>query len=205
MGTVRIPDNLQVDGNLTVNGSQNIKRSQLVQEDLLTYGLNPLDWRIHDNLASLLPTSAAGDDLAVTGTIGSGFPVIQTDDIKTTSSTRYARTQFVLPVEYVAGQTVTVRVSAAMITTIADGSCTVDIECYRSDREGGISADLCTTAAQDMNSTSWADLDFTITPTGLSAGDQLDIRLSVIYADTATGTAVIGRIGAVELMLDVKG
>ncbi len=205
MAVVRIPDNVQVDGNLTVNGTQNIKRSQLVQEDLLTYGINPLSWRIYDNLASLLPVAAAGDDLGSTATIGSSFPYLDTGDIKTTSSTRYARTQFLLPVEYVAGQSVTLRMSCAAITTVADGSMVADAEVYRSDREGGISGDLNSTAAQDMNSLSWQNLDFVITPTLLGPGDMLDIRVFITYVDTATGTAVIGRIGAVELLLDVKG
>jgi hypothetical protein len=51
----------------------------------------------------------------------------------------------------------------------------------------------------------FADKNFEITATGLSPGDQLDIRITVAVVDAATGTAVEAALGAVELCLDIKG
>jgi hypothetical protein len=92
-----------------------------------------------------------------------------------------------------------------MQTTIADTSCTADVECYESDKEASIGSDLCTTAATSINSTTFADYDFTITASGLVSGDILDVRLTIACNDAATATAVIPTIGAVTFVLDIKG
>jgi hypothetical protein len=110
-----------------------------------------------------------------------------------------------LPPEYDDGETVQIRVHGGMKTTVSDTTATVDVECYESDKERGISADLCTTSAQTINSLTFGDDDFTITATSLVSGDVLDIRITVAITDGATGTAVLGEIGSVELLCDIRG
>jgi len=91
-----------------------------------------------------------------------------------------------------------------MTTTAADGTATLDFVVHKADREAGVSADICATAAADINDTAWADQTFQVTPTGLTAGDVLDIRMVIAITDTATGTAVIGDVGALEMLVDIR-
>jgi len=202
-GDVRITGDLQVDGTMPT-----VERNDLAQDSNQVYQVPLTEFRVHDAVQTNLPGTAAADDLGlVTGTLGTDAPTIQTGDLKSAgATTRYARAQLALPPEYVDGESVTLRLSAGMKTTVADTSCTVDVEAYASDREGAVGSDLCSTAAQSINDDLVLEnVDFTITPTGLSAGDLLDVRIAIACNDASTGTAVIGVIGAVELLLDVKG
>ena len=205
--TTRFDDDVRIVGNLTVEGTMpTIARSSLAQDTLSPFAVPMTNLRTWDAIATNLPGTAANDDLGLDGgTWATDSPCITTGDVKATSSTRYARFQVALPAEYDAGQTVVMRFHAGMKTTVADTSCTLDLVVYKSDQEAGIGADICATAAQDINSLTDADFDFTITPTGLTAGDVLDCRIAVAYVDAATGTAVIAQIGAIELLCDIKG
>lgn len=205
----RIEGDLRVAGDLTVDGAMpTIARSSLVQDPNSVFAVPMTSLRVWDAIGTNLPGSAANDDLGLDGgTWATNSPCITTGDVKAVSTlaNRYARFQFALPAEYDAGQTVTLRLHAGMKTTVADQSCTVDAVVYKSDKEAGIGADICATAAQSINSLTDANYDFVITPTGLTAGDVLDIRLDVAYHDDATATAVIAQIGAIELLCDIKG
>ncbi len=178
----------------------------LSQVDLQPFLIPWPAWRIWDNVVAPLGATALSDDdlLMVGGTFGTDPPCIQTGDLKATTKTRYARCQYWLPWEYVSGQTVTVRFHAGMVTTVAGTSATLDLVCYESDEELGLSADICDTAAQSINSLTFADIDFTITPTALVGGSLLDMRIAITVTDAATGTAVIGCIGASKLLCDVR-
>lgn len=202
----RIP-NLIVEENLVVGGTKpGYLRSELLQDQLQRYPIPWTAWRVWDALATNLPATAAADDLAlVGGTFGTGTPAIQTGDVKTLTATRYARAQIALPPEYDTAETITLRAHCEMITTVAGTSATIDFEVYRSDQEVGVGSDLCTTAAQSINSLTGADKDFTINPATLARGDLLDIRMTIATVDGATATAVIGSVGAVELLMDIKG
>lgn len=200
-GDVRITGDLAVDGALPT-----IPRSSLQQDTLAVFAIPMTSLRVWDAIATNLPGTAANDDLALDGGAwATDSPCITTGDVKTLNSTRYARFQVALPAEYDAGQTVALRFHAGMKTTVADNACTLDLVCYKSDQEAGIGADLCVTVAQSINSLTDADVDFTITPTGLTAGDVLDCRIAVAYNDAASGTAVIAQIGSIELLCDIKG
>ncbi len=164
------------------------------------------------------PTSARGvisvylvpispDDLAISSVaFATGLPYVTTGDVKAISVTRYARVTVQIPECYVAGETVQLRISGGMLTTVASSSATVDVECYKSSRDTlKTGSDLCATAAQSINSLTFANKDFDITATSLSAGDWLDIRLTIATVDVATVTAVIAALAAIELMVDCKG
>lgn len=207
----------RIDGDLIVSGKVQagdgfepaITRSELAQDPLAVFAVLLTLFRVWDAQQTNLPGTAATDDLALIGTtFGAALsgPYISTGDFKTTTITRRARVQIPLPAEYEEGQTVTLRIKGGMTTTVADGSCTVDAEVYLLDRSGGVSgSDICATAAQSINSLTWADKDFTITPATLGPGDLLDVRITIAGVDTATGTAVIANLGAVELLCDIKG
>ena len=165
------------------------------------------EFRVHDAFQTNLPGTPLTEDLGlVGGTFGTDSPSIQTEDLKAAGATNnYARFTFQLPVEYVSAGLVTVRCHAGMLTTTADNTATLDVECYKSDKEAGIGSDLCTTAALTINSLTLGTKDFTIDPTGLAAGDTLDIRLTTAVNDAANATVVKAIIGQVAVRCDIKG
>lgn len=182
-----------------------LARASLTQDDLKPYPIKIMDLALWDLPSTRAVATAANDDLAVIyGTHLTAAPVIQTGDVKgvSTLATRYIGFQFVLPAEYVDGQTATLRINAGMITTVADQTCTVDALVAR---QAAPTVDVCATAAQSINSLTAANKDFTITPTDCVAGDVLDVVLAIAYHDDATGTAVIGQINSIKFLLDVKG
>ena len=156
-----------------------VPRAGLLQENLAVYPVPWTAFRVWDAFQTNLPGTPATDDLGlVGGTFGTDPPSLQTEDLKAAGATNnYARFVVALPPEYVAGESVQVRCSAAMLTTVADTSATLDVVAYESDREIGISADLVTTSATSINSLTWANYSFSLTSTNLAPGDLLDVRL----------------------------
>lgn len=171
-----------------------------------TYPILVRDARVWDAPLSFLPTTSSSDDLGFTaGTWGSSGNTIRTSDMKNLGSvTRYSRHIIALPPEYIAGESVVLRVNCGMVTTVASTAATIDAEVYETSG-ATISADLCATAAQSMNSLTAANRNFTITATNLAPGDILDIRLAVLVNDSATATAVIAAINSIDLVLSVRG
>jgi hypothetical protein len=195
--------------NESISASANIARSKLAQDAAAEYVVPWSAFRVHDAIQTLLPSPAANDDLGfpATQTMGTVTPYLETADKKAAGATTiYARFQFALPPEYDSEETITLRLRGGMKTTVADTTATIDAEVYKSDEDGGVSGgDICDTAAQSINNLTAADKDFTITATGLAAGDVLDIRVMIAINDAATGTAVIGRLNKASLLLDIRG
>ena len=201
---------LRVTSSITVpeDGiSQQTRASILKQDADAIFPICLTDLRVWDALQTNLPGTAATDDLAlIGGTFATAPPTISAGDLKAAgATTRYARFQMQLPECYDAGQTVTLAISAGMVTTVADTSCTLDVECYKLDKITGIGADLCATAATTINSLVFGSKSFTITPSGLVAGDVFDVRIAIACTDAATGTAVTPTIAAIDLKCDIKG
>ena len=164
------------------------------------------DARVHDAPDTFLPTTSATDDLGLTiGVFGTNGILIQTSDLKSAgATTRYCRwPQVQVPNNYHTAQSAFIRLYAAMLTTVSDGTATVDVEAYVSDGVGGLSADKCATAAQSMNSLTPANLDFDLGST-LLPGDILDVRITVAVNDGAGATAVIANIGRAYLAVDTR-
>lgn len=186
-----------------------ITRSKLAQETA-TYVIPMTSLRVWDNFAALLPATAANDDMGMnTETWASYMPRAEGVDFGGGSTDEKSRFQFALPPEYVSAGAVTVRLRAGMTTRISDGTATVDVQCYKSDRDGtptGSPTDLCATNAQSINSATLADKDFTITATSLVAGDLLDFRLAFAGSDSGdAGDYIIPVITQIEIRLAVKG
>ena len=202
--TVIIPSDEIV--NSQINSSAAIERSKLAAETL-KYNI-PLEMvRVHDALQTALPTTAATDDLGfIIGTFGTDAPVIQTGDAKASTTTQRGRFSFRLPANYVSGGTISVAAWAGMKTTISDATATLDFEVYKkNDSTGLVGSDLVTTSATTINSLTAAEKSFVITPSGLIAGDELDIRATIAITDGSTPTAVIGRIMKLYMLPSVKG
>ena len=179
-----------------------LSRTDMKQEALQSYRIPLTDCVTHDQVATVLPTAAANDDLGlITGTFGTTGPSLRTSDAKATTVTQYARVQIPLPVEYDDGQSISLAIAADMETTVSDGTATIDVEAYLN----GAGDDICATAAQSCNALTTATLTYVITPTGISTGDLLDIRLTAAITDSATGTAVIAQITSIILKLDIRG
>ena len=203
-------DDVRISGTLAIKEtgvSAQTRLTILKQDALAIFPVNMMDLRVWDAIQTNLPGTAAADDLALIGTtFGTTAPVVSAGDCKALGATsRYARFMVELPECYEAGETVTFSLSAGMVTTVASSSCTVDVECYRINKITGIGSDLCTTSATTINSLVFAAKAFTITPSGLTAGDVLDVRLTIACNDAATGTAVTPTIAGIDLLCDIRG
>jgi len=205
----RFAESVSISGNLQVDGSLNSRpRSELIQDNFAIYGIPFSNFRIWDAFQTGIST-AASDDLGLStgGTWGTNNPYISAGDLKAAgATTRRTRFLFTLPPEYVTGESVRIVATAGMVTTAADTSCTVDFEVYLCAKTTLASgSDLVTTSATTINSTSFATKNFDLTSAGLTAGDMLDIRISIACTDAATVTAVIPAIAHLALALDIKG
>ena len=192
--------------NSQIAASAAVERSKLAAEQLKDN--IPLELlRVHDAFQTNLPTSASSDDLGlIIGTFGTDAVVVQTSDAKNTTATQRARFAYRLPHNYVSGQLISAVAWAGMKTTVANGTATIDFEVYKkNDSTGLVGSDLVSTSATTINSLTAADKAFTIDPTGLAAGDELDIRVTIAITDSGTGTAVIGRIIKLYMLPTVKG
>lgn len=188
-----------------ISPSAALQRSKLEQRVLATKGIPLHICRVWDARATNLPATGGTDDLGYyTGTFGTDLPTIQTGDVKATTTTRRLGFTVELPEDYEAGHDVKFRLRAGMLTTISDTSATVDLEAHLSDENGGVGSDLCTTAAITINSLTEGDKDFTIASSSLVPGSILDVRITIAVVDGATATAVIGRLVAIELLVDLR-
>lgn len=203
-------DSVRISESLTISEtgiSAQTRATILKQEANAVFPVAFTDLRVWDAYHTNLPGTAATDDLAlVGGTFGTAPPLVQAGDLKAAgATTRYARFEVIVPECYDAGETFSLRLSAGMKTTIASTSCTVDVEAYRLDKISGISADLCATAAASINSLTFANKTFSITPATLVPGDVLDVRIAIACNDAATATAVTPTIAAIDVLCDIKG
>lgn len=203
-------DEVRVTGSLAIKDtgvSAQTRASILKQDANAIFPIMLTSLRVWDAFATVLPGTAANDDLGlVGGTFATAPPTISAGDLKAAgATTRYARFQMQLPECYDSGETITLSIMAGMVTTVADTSCTVDVQCYKIDKATGIGSDLCATAAITINSLVFAAKAFTITSSGLVAGDVFDVRIAITCTDAATGTAVTPTIAAIDLVCDIKG
>lgn len=186
-----------------------ITRENLVQDDLAVYRLGLETWK---TTATGQPLGAAAGTpsgaFGITyGTHGTAAPQIVAEAASGASVTNKMRRTFTLPPEYVSGQTITLRVKAKETVGAATVSTTIDAEVYEVAAEaglGGSPTDLCATAAIDVTTTV-GNKDFTITPTNLVAGDELDIELTGVSNDTGATVGTILAIYDVSLLIDIKG
>lgn len=199
---VKAGEDVDIADILGVEGSGSGKFVELASSATAEHKLKITDARVHDSMDDALPATAANDDMAIiTGTPGTDAPTLQGVDFGGTTSDEKCAFEFVLPRTYRAGSPVTLRAKAGILTTIADDSLTLDVECWKDAGDGSVGSDICATAAQDINSLTMANKDFTITPTGLEPGDRLIIRLSFAGTDAGDLGAMIPEIQNVAVLL----
>lgn len=206
-----IEGDLVVSGGIRVSGDITPAKSRddlLAMEELKAYPIPLTSFRVWDAMQTLLPGTPLTDDLGlVGGTFGTATPSLRTEDLKAAGATNNrARVLVQLPWEYVLAQTVTLRFMAGMITTVSDGTATLDCEAYelQDDPDDAIGSDLVSTAATTINSLVFANIDFVVTATNLQAGDILDVRITTAVNDAAGATAVIAGITSAKLLCDVR-
>ena len=190
------------------DGVTGIGRDNLDQDDLQPYAIPATAWRIWDAVATFLAATGANDDLGLTtGTAGTDVPTLITRDMKAIGAVTNAKAAIVfpLPPEYVTAETVRLRITAGMLTTVADFSATIDCSVYRADGEGASGSDLVQTAAQNCNSLTKDEFDFECDASSLSPGDELLVIVNLAVRDNATGTVVQGEISRVAMLLDIQG
>ena len=160
------------------------------------------DLRVWNAFATNLPGTAATDDLGLVtlaSTVGTDWDVaVQTSDLDNigTGVPFYAAFVHTLPATYVSGGAISVVINCGMITSVAGTSCTIDVQAFLLRAPA---ADLCITAAQDMNSLTAANKTFVCTPTGLVAGGQILIRVAILATDTAATAASFARINKISV------
>ena len=193
--------------NRHINSTAELGRGKLALESK-KFNQDLESLRIFDSATNaVLPNAAASDDLGlILGTQGTTGFSVQTSDAKATTVTQKARFRMWLPAEYEAGGTVSLVAHAGMLTTISDGTATIDFSVYAKDESDiSHSADICTTVATTINSLTLAAKSFTITPTGRVNGDELSVLMTIAITDGATGTAVLGLISKIHWLLQVRG
>lgn len=200
------------DGQLTeklFSAATAIPATLLAQRSLQEFKIPLTSGRVHNAPQTSLgaePAGGASGSLGVVGTAGTTSQYLSTGDQKAQGALSYqVQYEAFLPFNYVAGETVQVKAHAGMITTVADTSCTLDLQCYKKGSLGAIGADICATSAFDINSTTGVSQKFTITSTSLEPGDTLSLLFTIAVNDAATGTAVIGAISDVALLCDTQG
>lgn len=184
--------------------TRRLHRSNFVQDDLKPYPIILTSFRKTADLSATLPSAGDGTNHALQGhTHGSESPWLKGHTEPGVSTTEKSRVLYALPAEYVAGQTVIIRIHSKLEYAVEVFG-TVGLQVYKSDKEKGVSALLCDPAAQP-NTTSWADYDFTITPTALVTGDVLDIEITTVINDSGGSQDSSLWMGDVRLLCDVKG
>jgi hypothetical protein len=193
--------------NTSISSQAAIDPTKLAQQVLQVFPIPFTQARVWNTPTSLLPATAASDDLAlIVGTWGTDSLLLSAGDLKAVgATTRYAVIPVVVPPNYQDGETIQIRVRAAVETTVADTSCTVDLECFKGDGTGAVGSDLVTTSATTINSLTPANVDFTLNPASVDPGDLIEVRIAITCTDAATGTAVTPTIYAVTLLCDTRG
>lgn len=187
----------------TLTHADGIPRSELVTESKFV----DLEERLK---------GADGADLALSETAGDFFRAIGTNQWYIDGEATINETEasvgwfsFVLPDNYVSAGTITLRAAALVVLAgdaANDATSTIDMEARKqTDATGAVGSDLVTTAATTL-ATAGANYDFTVTPTGLAAGDKLICKLTTSVVETAGGTgAANSRITKLGAVVQVKG
>lgn len=135
----------------------------------------------------LSATPGATNHAIVPGTFGSANPAVDSNaNAAGNSVTNKSRFEHTLDNDYPDGKPITIRVTAKISGAVAVAQ-TLDCEVFKDTAGAALGSDLVTTAAQSLT-TSFADYDFVVTPTGLVKGDKLDVQLTTVNNDTGGST-----------------
>jgi hypothetical protein len=177
-----------------------IPRADLAEDALATFEL-PITYGWLDSTTKA-PLYTPGSGLLSHGAVGTGvYGLLGTAANASTEATTNT-IRFTLPENYVAAGDVTFVVTAKC--TGAPETLTVDAVIKEVNTTAGtVGSDICATAIQTITS-SFVAYSFTVTATGLVAGDVLQIELNTNVI-IAAGTDAIMQISNAAVKCDVKG
>ena len=181
-------------------------RTQMQQYLAQVFDLPAHTW-LKDGAAPAAIGTPAGTSLGLLGgTFGTnGISVASVDEASNAGAhTCYAVRNFVLPHNYKADGAIQLTFVGVMATA-ADASSNADVEAFLLGSDGDpTGSDLVSTSAQAITDTAGVKT-FTIDGTGLSAGDELALRISTIINDAATGSGVIAHLKKIRMLLTTQG
>lgn len=155
-------------------------------------------------LVDLHPAAALKDAMAdapnasTLGLADTGLLVVgtTTNSSGTASASETATAVIALPEDYAPGGALSV-VLRARVSVAREVSATADLVAQPL-ADGVLAADICTTAAQALG-TAYADLTFTLTPTGLAPGDVLHLTVTLATNDTGGGSDGAPALAALDI------
>ena len=174
------------------------------REDQEVYELQPFaipirNWMAEDG-AVLTIAEEAGTFFVQDGT---NQMYLQGEEAAMETEASVIKSEITLPANYKAGGAVTVRFGTDVTGAGTLGTCTIDLTAFKQAVDGSVGSDLCATAAQAISATA-GDKDFTITPTGLVAGDRLNLIVTVSVEETMN-TAIRALITRTLVLCDIQG
>ena len=177
-----------------------LTRSQITQQDAQAYTVPVYSLRAADgNVLGIADTEDSGDHYL---SYSAGVWKLMGNSPNSDTQTDVSSFQFYLPPEYVASETVTIRINAEY--TSAGDTNTVDLNVYEinvTDATKG--SDICATDAITLTATD-AACDFTVTDAGLAPGDLLCVVVTTVFEDD-NGTTGEAEINSVQVLLDIQG
>lgn len=200
--TLRLKDLGITDAKISTSAA--IARSKLAEDVLQPFRIP---------VASVL--GADGADLAITETAGDFYRSIGTNQLlilgEKSNGIEGADVEvsvgwfeFQLPQNYVAEGDIKIRAGVDVVGAGALGTCTIDFSAYlQNGLTGAVGSDLVSTAATAISKTE-ANKDFTVTATGLAAGDILVVKMTT-SVDNTDSTDIQAQISRLEVLCDVKG
>lgn len=189
--------------NADISATAAIDRSKLAEDALAVYQVR--DIRNASFGAALTATEAAG---TFNWTLGTNTIVLSGEVTDNETETSVGYFQVILPPEYVAAGDVRVRFRSALVATDTptNNASTFDLSCYEQ-ADGAVGSDLVATAAVTYAALdTFYDKDFTVTATGLVAGDILNCKMTAAIVDSEAGAGTITwTADPPKLLLDIKG
>jgi hypothetical protein len=172
--------------------------------------LDPHYLRLTDMLthATMVPLGSAagtpaGDCGLTPGTAGTNSPLIKGEAASGNSKSDAFRFLYPLPIDYVPGGGIKIRIRGNMTGNVNTAQ-TVSVAAYLAGGDGTVGSNLVTTSAQSLT-TSMADYDFVVTPTGLVVGNVLDVLVTLLANDTGGTSNKLAQVGQVAVLHDSQG
>ncbi|MFA7070201.1 MAG: hypothetical protein WC144_05105 [Sulfurimonas sp.] len=163
------------------------------------FSVNFTDLRRTGDCALILPNAGDNTNLGITtGASGAANISLTSSNPTGATKTEKARFQFIIPANYIAASDLTLTASARVAVAL-QVSATLDFTAFESNKELGVGADICATAAQSINTNVWANYAYTITGAALLPGDVIDIEMTIALDDTAGAHAGFGQIGNITI------
>ncbi len=163
------------------------------------FSVNFTDLRRTGDCALILPNAGDNTNLGITtGASGAANISLTSSNPTGATKTEKARFQFIIPANYITASDLTLT-ARARVAVALQVSATLDFTVFESNKELGVGADICATAAQSINTDAWANYAYTITGAALLPGDVIDIEMTTALDDTAGAHAGFAQVGNITI------